>query len=121
MVKVISAARLVQMEEQGAEIVREKRAVSVDGLKGILEQMEHDAALSERNSVELIASVRSLTEAVKGQEYRLEMTPVLEALSHLNQKIEIVREEVSYRFDIERNQRNYMTSVVVTPVKRVIN
>jgi len=121
--KIISAEDIAKRESRGAKIVREKQEVTITGLSGIMEQMQrateaHVIAV-EKQSTDTLEALNRLSEALgnfKGGETP-DLGPFLQRITDLQKAG--VPVPVEYRFDIERNSRNLMTSVTATPVPRV--
>jgi hypothetical protein len=123
MVKILSATDLALLREGGASVSHEKREVSVDGLSLLVEQMrrvaEANETIARKRNDDLLAAVTRLTEVIQAKESKdVDLKPLVEAVGGLKQTVEVQPHgPVTYRLDVERDQRQLLTSATFTPVK----
>lgn len=119
--KTITAAELARMKVDGAEVLREKREVSVEGLAELAAYFERLAAAAEevarKRNEETIAAIDRLTKAVASKNVDMpDLNPILEELVALQKAQLIKTPPAEYTFDIKRNSRQFMTQVVARPL-----
>lgn len=101
--KIIKLAKLNQMAAEGADIMRQPREVVVDGLQEMVAQLgAHDDSALIDILEQLIIVIDKKETSVKVE--AVDFKPLIAILT-----------PKPYRFEIERNQRGQMTSVLAVP------
>lgn len=122
MAKTIRAADLARLQEEGAEVQRERREIVVDGLCELRDMLVNMAdakmALEAERTESVLAAVRDLTTAVERSKVEQpDLRPMLAKVIETLQSMSFKNETPEYQFSIQRNSRNFMTSVTAKPVK----
>jgi len=120
---VIKSKDISVLRGKGVSLTPEVREVQVGGLEALVEQMrrvaEANEVISRKRNDDLLAAVTRLTEVIQAKESKdVDLKPLVEAVSGLKQTVEVQpHAPVAYRLDVERDQRQLLTSATFTPVK----
>ncbi|RMH12117.1 MAG: hypothetical protein D6698_15600 [Gammaproteobacteria bacterium] len=120
MAKKIRAAQLTELEQSGAKVLREKRAIEVEGLSALAEEfrriVEARAREEAERSEKILDALQKLVTVVERKEVEVpDLRPILQELAALQKAHLVQREPPSYTFDIQRNRRDLMTRVIARP------
>lgn len=120
MAKTITPEEVARLKREGAEILREKREVSVDGFGALAQAFtriaEANEAMAAKRNDDVLEAINRLSKTIEENAPRTyDLRPELRELIETQRALLIRDSAPEYRFQIKRNSRHFMTEVIASP------
>lgn len=121
-IKPISQEALAEKKKQGVRIESDiVKNVSVEELNEVADRLNSvtKAIAAYTGNTDLVVAVKGLSDALENK-FKLggseNTEKILEAVSKLSQTVNITQENKTYRFDVQRNNFDQITTIIAKPL-----